>query len=180
MKEKIIKTTIQLIQTKGIGFTMDDIAAIGKISKKTIYKYFESKDVLLRTVVDYLFDDIHRQHLIILNQDLPNAEKLRRIVCVYPEALRLDSLNLDKLLEHHPEIHSRIDYQFHNNWELTLELYDRCVKEGSIRDIDRKYFRMILLGIFNQSIHAENQEQATIACVDAIFDGFLNSKECQH
>lgn len=177
MKEKIIQTAVDLVQEYGVKFTLSDIASNAGISKKTIYKYFDSKEALLRAVVDYVFEDIRRQHQKILKQDLPNVEKLRRIVCVYPEVIRFDSIKLDKLIELHPEIYARINAQFRDNWDLTFALYEECVKEGSIRNIDKQYFRIILLGIFDQAIHTENHEETTNVCIDAIFDGFVNRQK---
>jgi AcrR family transcriptional regulator len=50
MKEKILDVAAKLIQQYGLKkFTVDEIASQLKISKKTIYKYFESKDDLIRS-----------------------------------------------------------------------------------------------------------------------------------
>ena len=43
-KEKILKGTIQVFNKKGLKLTMDDVADELKISKKTIYKEFASKE----------------------------------------------------------------------------------------------------------------------------------------
>lgn len=172
MEQKIIDSAIKLIQQYGIKFTLDDIAADAKISKKTIYKFFSSKESLINGVIDYIFADIHAQHKTILNEDIPNIEKLIKIVSVYPQVIHFDSLKLDKLIELHPDIYKRIDGQFHNNWDLTLSLYDKCVEEGSVKPIDREYFRLILLGIFDQAIHLEDHEKATTECIKAVIYGF--------
>lgn len=177
MRQQIINTAIQLTEQYGIKFTLDDIALCAHISKKTIYKYFSSKEELIGAVVDFVFADIHRQHQDILSQEISSLEKLRRIVSVYPKVIHFDSLKLNKLVELHPNIYRRIDEQFHSNWDLTLDLYDKCVKEGSIKKIDREYFRMILLGIFDQAIHLEQHEQVTNACIDAIFFGFVSNPQ---
>lgn len=177
MRQKIIDTAISLAQEHGIKFTLEDIAAQASISKKTIYKYFDGKESLINAAVDYIFADIHKQHEDILSLDISETEKLRKIACVYPSVIRFDSLKLDKLIELHPDIYRRIEKHLRDNWELTLELFDRCVGEGSLKNIDREYFRMILLGIFEQTLCAENPEQATKACIDAVFFGFVKSKE---
>ena len=44
IREKIHKGTIQVFNKKGLKLTMDDVADELKISKKTIYKEFSSKD----------------------------------------------------------------------------------------------------------------------------------------
>ena len=58
IREKILLGIIQVFNKKGLKFTMDDVADELKISKKTIYKEFSSKDEIFETMVDYVFDNI--------------------------------------------------------------------------------------------------------------------------
>lgn len=53
MRDKIIQSALKQIGKYGLRkFTMDDIAADLGISKKTVYKYFESKQQMISAVVD--------------------------------------------------------------------------------------------------------------------------------
>ena len=58
LKENIMQGTLQAFNQKGLKFTMDDIAKILGISKKTIYQVFRDKEALFLETVDYLFDRI--------------------------------------------------------------------------------------------------------------------------
>ncbi|WP_418512957.1 TetR/AcrR family transcriptional regulator [Corallibacter sp.] len=59
MKEDILKTAVELFLNYGFkSVTMDDIANAQGISKKTIYQYFENKNVLVEEAVMYLFQTI--------------------------------------------------------------------------------------------------------------------------
>ena len=58
LRETILEGTIQAFNKKGLKFTMDDIAALLGISKKTIYTVFRDKESLFLAMVDYLFDSI--------------------------------------------------------------------------------------------------------------------------
>ena len=53
MKETIIQEAINLYRIKGLSFTMNDIAKNLHIAKKTIYRYFDSKESLLQGIVEY-------------------------------------------------------------------------------------------------------------------------------
>ena len=55
MKETIIQEAINLYRIKGLSFTMNDIAKNLHIAKKTIYRYFDSKESLLQGIVEYGF-----------------------------------------------------------------------------------------------------------------------------
>ena len=59
MKEDILKTAVELFLNYGFkSVTMDDIANAQGISKKTIYQYFENKNVIVEEAVMYLFQTI--------------------------------------------------------------------------------------------------------------------------
>lgn len=53
LRETILEGTIQAFNKKGLKFTMDDIAALLGISKKTIYTVFQDKNTLVSEMVDY-------------------------------------------------------------------------------------------------------------------------------
>lgn len=46
MRDSIIKYSIELLQRDGLRFSIDDVAKALKISKKTIYKFFSTKERL--------------------------------------------------------------------------------------------------------------------------------------
>ena len=58
LKDDILEATIQAFQKKGLKFTMDDIASLLGISKKTIYTVFPDKNSLVLEMVDYCFSSI--------------------------------------------------------------------------------------------------------------------------
>ena len=51
LRETILEETIQAFNKKGLKFTMDDIAALLGISKKTIYTVFQDKNTLVSEMV---------------------------------------------------------------------------------------------------------------------------------
>ncbi len=58
LRETILEGTIQAFNKKGLKFTMDDIASLLGMSKKTIYTVFQDKNTLVSEMVDYCFDSI--------------------------------------------------------------------------------------------------------------------------
>ncbi|MCS4477207.1 TetR/AcrR family transcriptional regulator [Clostridium botulinum] len=57
MKQKILDITSKNIELYGLKkFTMDDISYDLKISKKTIYKYFKSKNDLISQYFNEIID----------------------------------------------------------------------------------------------------------------------------
>ena len=73
-KEKILQATIQAFNQKGLKFTMDDIASILAMSKKTIYTIFKDKNTLFMEMVDYLFDSIKESESEIIEDNNRSKE----------------------------------------------------------------------------------------------------------
>ena len=86
LKENIMQGTLQAFNQKGLKFTMDDIAKILGISKKTIYQVFRDKEALFLETVDYLFDRIKdSEQKIVENQEMDTLQKIHTILGVMPE-----------------------------------------------------------------------------------------------
>ena len=86
LKENIMQGTLQAFNQKGLKFTMDDIAKILGISKKTIYQVFRDKEALFLETVDYLFDRIKdSEQKIVENPEMDTLQKIHTILGVMPE-----------------------------------------------------------------------------------------------
>ena len=89
LRNDIILSTIEVFNDRGVTFTMSDVATNIHISKKTIYKEFDTKEELLDTVVDYIFDNIKAKEEQIMNdKSLSTVDKLRKILGAMPENYR--------------------------------------------------------------------------------------------
>ena len=61
MKEKIILSTIDHLIKDGLKFNIDKISKELNISKKTIYKYFSTKEELANEVFDYYYKNLKEE-----------------------------------------------------------------------------------------------------------------------
>ncbi len=59
-KEKYIIQTYELFKRKGLRLNMEQIAAGLNLTKKTLYNNFESKEDLIRTVINYFFSRLEK------------------------------------------------------------------------------------------------------------------------
>lgn len=77
MKQKILDITSKNIELYGLKkFTMDDISYDLKISKKTIYKYFKSKNDLISQYFNEIIDSDKKSTLELLEKKMPLDEKI--------------------------------------------------------------------------------------------------------
>lgn len=89
LKGDILEATIQAFQKKGLKFTMDDLASLLGISKKTIYTVFPDKNSLVLEMVDYCFSSIEESEQEVLQDlSLDTVGKIRAILGVLPEGYR--------------------------------------------------------------------------------------------
>lgn len=80
-KDKILKIAIKIFAEKGLTKTkIQDIANAAGISKKTIYKFFDSKQDLIHQVYGGLITNINSQVEELVSSDSSVAKKLAGII----------------------------------------------------------------------------------------------------
>lgn len=81
MKNKILDVAARLIQQYGLKkFTVNEIAVELKISKKTIYKYFKSKDDIIREYFEIFIESDKSSVLNTLESEEDILKKIHEIV----------------------------------------------------------------------------------------------------
>jgi AcrR family transcriptional regulator len=147
IREKILKGTIQVFNKKGLKLTMDDVADELKISKKTIYKEFSSKEEMFETMADYVFDNIKVREEEIINEDgYSTAEKIRLLLSAMPESYRnINFQELHPLKDKYPKVYKKLQRRLETGWEPTMKLLEQGKEEGIIKpDADLKIFKIMM------------------------------------
>lgn len=137
MKQRIIDECINLFNEKGCRFTLDDIVQTMKVSRKTIYKYFLSKEDIFKAIIDEAYDDIHvKQNLIYEDETLSIKEKMFSVCTIetkYDRKIRLDKVyESEQLL---PEIYRYFMTKYELGWEIVEELLKQGIYEGIFEDV---------------------------------------------
>ena len=137
LKIIILEGTLQAFRQKGLKFTMDDIARLLGMSKKTIYTVFQDKDALFLAMVDYLFDSIKEcERQIVEDVSLTTIEKIRAILGVMPDVYKdIDFRQLYTLKEKYPAIYAQLEMRLETGWESTIQLLERGMEEGVVRPV---------------------------------------------
>ena len=147
IREKILIGTIQVFNKKGLKLTMDDVADELKISKKTIYKEFTSKEEMFETMADYVFDNIKvREEEILSSPGYTTAEKIRILLSAMPEGYRnINFQELYPLSDKYPKVYKKLQRRLETGWEPTFRLLEQGKEEGLIRpDADFKIFKIMM------------------------------------
>lgn len=110
MKEKIISKASDMFLKLGFkSITMDDIAGEMCISKKTIYKYFCNKEILIEETTEAIHKEIHEiiDDIIIKNHNaIQENFEIRKM---FKEMIKSsDNSPIYQLRKHYPEIYDKV------------------------------------------------------------------------
>lgn len=110
MKTKIIEKATELFLKLGFkSITMDDIANEMAISKKTIYKFFCNKEVLIEETVEKVHNDIHHTMSEIFQQNHNAIEENFEIRRTFKELFKSSETSpVYQLKKHYPEIYDKV------------------------------------------------------------------------
>lgn len=136
-RNKILNYAINKFHSEGFYKTsMDEIARDLQMSKKTIYKYFQSKEGLLESVASWLMSESKSHIDSILSSDESVVVKFLKIINMYnSKVLKCSEKWFTDLQVHAPRLWQTID-EFRTNriYQVLSELVIEGKKEGMIDD----------------------------------------------
>lgn len=162
--------TVKAFNEKGLKFTMDDVAKLLGISKKTIYTVFRDKEAMFLAMVDYMFDSIKEsERRIVEDMSLTTKEKIRAILGVMPESYRdVDFRQLYLLKEKYPVIYKQVEKRLETGWERTIALLEQGMEEGVIRRVKIPIVKMMLEAALEQFFQRDVLLQNEISYMEAL------------
>ncbi|MBL7885847.1 MAG: TetR/AcrR family transcriptional regulator [Flavobacterium sp.] len=110
MKDKIIKKATEMFLKLGFkSVTMDDIACEMCISKKTIYKYFHNKEMLIEEGTEVVHQKIHSIIDDIVTKNYNAIQENFEIRRMFKEMFQsFDHSPAYQLKKHYPEIYAKM------------------------------------------------------------------------
>jgi len=140
MKEQILHTAFRLFTSQGIQpFTMDDIAAKMAISKKTLYRFYDSRQHLIEEVCRHLET---RYANAFATADEQKSDSLQRVLAYMNTNLqfckKLNPAFFSDLYKHYPQLANNLVTS------LRATAYQRLLKELE---------QGIAAGLFRGSVH---------------------------
>lgn len=178
MKDRIIASVAKQINLYGVKrFTIDDIVKDLGISKKTVYKYYKSKDNLVREFLIKSIEDNIKDTIAAVEKE----ENLTRKICAalfsyhkYPIPIEL----LEDIEKYYPEDWQKIEEQRNFKIKLVRNLIKEGIELGKLRsDINIEILILILdkttKGILEYNFLKENNISINSA-LNAIEEILLN------
>lgn len=137
MKNKILQAACDLFLNFGVkSVTMDDLATHLSISKKTIYEYFNTKEGLVRSTTDYVFDHIETEltEFLEVNQTKNPIELLFETYEFFKQKINQEQAPEFQLKKYFPDIYDDLTQK---KSQLTIRVTKKNLKQG----IEQGYYR---------------------------------------
>ncbi len=167
---RILEGAYSVYKSKGVKFTMDDLATELKMSKKTIYTVFPDKGTLLYEMVEYAFDNIKKaEDEVVNNPDLDIVDKIKNILGVMPESYEgIDFTQLYVLKGKYPKAYKRMQERLESGWEQTLSLIDEGIKQGVVRDVNKVVFQIAHEAAIERFLMGDELQKNKMTYMDAM------------
>jgi AcrR family transcriptional regulator len=185
MRKRIMTGAVEEIREKGIKFTMSDLALRLGVSKRSLYEYFESKEVLVCSIIEALLEDIQKQRLAIMADDSFNyQEKLRKMLTVQPVLFPIleghTIVEIKRLLHVQSGQLEKLEKLMSRSWIIVEEFLKLGIETGQLRSIYIPIIERMIAGTMNEIIDyrflADNNVslcQAKEYMVDILINGLI-------
>ncbi|MFE3871271.1 TetR/AcrR family transcriptional regulator [Flavobacterium sp. ZS1P70] len=166
MKDKIISKASDMFLKLGFkSITMDDIAGEMCISKKTIYKYFCNKEILIEESTAAIHKEIHEIIDTIIKKDHNAIEENFEIRKMFKEMFKSsDTSPIYQLKKHYPEIYEKVMLREINECNSAFE---QNIRKG------------IQQGLYRENINIDSYIQFYYQLVFSIKANIVSEKEGQ-
>jgi len=127
--------------------TMDEIASELKMSKKTIYKFFPSKDDLVHAIAKFFMNKMKSQILPALSTDKNAIEKLADLINILAKASeKISTKRMEEIKRHYPDLWIEIDrFRTEMMFGNITKVIDQGKKEGLFIDYPTSIIMNVLV-----------------------------------
>jgi len=152
-KERILNFTEEKIFKEGFYKTpMDEIASELRISKKTIYKFFPSKNDMVEAIMKRFMKKRQQDILPLLNSNKNAVEKFAGIIFIITQNLsRVSERMFNDLRKHCPSLWKEVE-SFRT--EMINKNLSKIVEQGKREGLIADYPTPIIMTIFLSTIRA--------------------------
>lgn len=185
-KERILNFITQKFHKEGFYKTsMDEIAEGLKVSKKTLYKYFPSKDRLLEFICQKTLDDVSGAINRIIIEEGDIITKFVKIINVYNSfVINISDKWISDLRIHSPNLTKNIEK--HRNQKIS-EILVKLLEKGKKEKLIESFPPSIVINAYNASLfsllHTDfvinskfSLQEASKYTFELILNGMLTSK----
>ncbi|TXI64032.1 MAG: TetR/AcrR family transcriptional regulator [Flavobacterium sp.] len=166
MKDKILQKSTDMFLRLGFkSITMDDIACEMYISKKTIYKYFSNKDILIEESIQAVHKEIRATLNKIAEENFNAIEENFEVKRMFREMFKsAESSPIYQLKKHYPEIYEKV-------LRMQVSVCEECFRDNIIKGINE--------GLYRKELDIENYVKFYYTLIFSINENTMLEKDAQ-
>jgi AcrR family transcriptional regulator len=167
MREKIINRAKEMFLKLGFkSITMDDIACDMCISKKTIYKYFSNKELLIEESTQLVHQEVRETIDTIVAKNFNAIEENFQIRRMFIVMFKYSETSpVYQLKRHYPEVYQKVvGYQ--------IEICEGCFRDNILKGISE--------GLYRENIDVENYVKFYYTLIFSISENTALEKEANN
>ena len=132
--------------------TMDEIATELRMSKKTIYKFFPSKDDLIHSIAKFFMNKMKSKILPALQSEKNAIEKLGDLINILAKASeKISAARMEELKRHYPSIWNEID---NFRTEMMFGNITKVIEQGKKEGLFVDYPTNIIMNVLVASVRS--------------------------
>lgn len=184
-KDKIIALFRELAEERGFyGATVDELAGRNNMSKRTIYRYFKSKEEIIAAVMQQFMVDTEQEVFQVLQSAANPIEKITLFVKLIAERLRVLSPRvLSELQRYYPDIWEQVEQFRAEKIKYLIQIIIEGSKEGYFKEINPTIVTASLLAtvraVVNPTFVVENNltiEEAFTTVLNTFLYGIASNR----
>ena len=170
LRIRILDSAADLFNSKGIKFTMDDLAHSLGMSKKTIYTVFPDKKSLMIDTIDRFFDTaMEEEEKAAAASEEDTIGQLKQVLGRIPKRYEIyDLRKLYVLKEKYPTVYKHWKKRRAEYWQGAEKLLKAGIEEGKIRPIMLPVFRSMFQASIEQFFQKDILVKNDITYKDAV------------
>jgi len=148
ISERILQACQELARVKGFyNMNMDELARQAGVSKRTIYRYFRSKEEIIEASLDAFTAEMARKIETILEKDLPAPEMIAAIMnnLITHGQFIINPAVLNDLRVHYPQLWKKIDSFRLEKARGAITRYTQQSNNPSLQEIDPRIITAVIL-----------------------------------
>lgn len=192
LKKRILEKAYEMFYHMSISkVTMGEIANALGISKKTLYKYYENKEDIIKAMYKAIIEEIDCEMEALVNDSEMNfSVKMKRIMDILAKgSAKLKGELIDEMKLSYPEFYKDIlDFRKKCSKDRFSLLIDEGVNKSYFRtDIDKDLFALLYTTAIHNIIIPDvlselslSGSQVYLKIIDVLFNGFLTEEGRQN
>lgn len=152
-KERIVELGEEKFFKEGFyKTTMDDVASELRMSKKTIYKFFPSKEDLVQAIAKHFMAKMKNKILPALNSDKNAIQKLEELMQILAKtAEKISAKRMEEMKRHFPSLWNEID-GFRT--EMMFGNITKVIDQGKVEGLFLDYSTPVVMNMLVASVRA--------------------------